>query len=159
MAGAPADGGTTGRRVFARVSPEDKLALIELFQRDGAVVAMIGDGVNDAPALVKADIGVAMGLRGPRWPGRPPTWCSLDDRFETIVKAAREGRVIFDNIRRFRCTCCPATSPRCLWSPWPSSSAFRCRCCPCRSSSIWSPMCSCLCAGRGEGEGDVLIVP
>lgn len=88
-------------RVFARVSPQDKLALIESFQRDGDVVAMIGDGVNDAPALVRADIGVAMGRRGTEVAREAADMVLLDDRFPTIVTAAREGRVIFDNIRRF----------------------------------------------------------
>lgn len=89
------------RRVFARVSPRQKLDLIDLFQSQGAIVAMIGDGVNDAPALTKADIGVAMGKRGTEVARDAADMILLDDRFSTIVLAAREGRVIYDNIRRF----------------------------------------------------------
>lgn len=94
-------GGVAAHHVFARVSPEQKLNLIDLFQRDRHVVAMIGDGVNDAPALVKADIGVAMGKRGTEVAREASEMVLLDDRFPTIVTAVREGRVILDNIRRF----------------------------------------------------------
>ena len=90
-----------GCRVFARVSPEQKLTLIDLFQTHRNVVAMIGDGVNDAPALVKADIGVAMGQRGTEVAREASEMVLLDDRLPTVVTAVREGRVILDNIRRF----------------------------------------------------------
>ncbi|MEV7282147.1 HAD-IC family P-type ATPase [Streptomyces sp. NPDC093111] len=105
----------TAVRILARTTPRQKLDVVEAWRARGAVTAMTGDGVNDGPALHRADIGVAMGARGTEVARQAADLVLTDDELSTVVAAIEEGRRVYDNIRRFLIYGCPAAPPR-SWS-------------------------------------------
>jgi Ca2+-transporting ATPase len=111
--------------VFARVSPQHKVRVVDALKKKGHIVGMTGDGVNDAPALKRADIGIAMGITGTDVTKETADMVLTDDNFASIISAVEQGRIIYSNIRKLVFFLLRATSPRSPWSSSARSSAGR----------------------------------